>query len=211
MGQKKAINKVFPDCEVIHCFFHFLQSLRRKLCKNGFQTKLDPKNDSFCPPFLQFWNFLSGIPSANILNSRIRNKIQLELENFLQKLPLNNDEKNRFSDFLQYFDRYYFNDNAFFQRSTWLQYNNILQGIDEFSRTTNISETIHAQLNKHFKNNNSKYNLLKSLVEFKDSKNAALAASKFSKVKIRDEIFDFAPAKKILAKKNRPRASCSGI
>ena len=201
LGQKKAINKVFPDCEVNHCFFHFLQSLRRKLCKNGFQTKLDPKNDSFCPPFLQFWNFLSGIPSANILNSRIRNKIQLELENFLQKLPLNNDEKNRFSDFLQYFDRYYFNDNAFFQRSTWLQYNNILQGIDEFSRTTNISETIHAQLNKHFKNNNSKYNLLKSLVEFKDSKNAALAASKFSKVKIRDEIYDFSPSKKILAKK----------
>ena len=125
----------------------------------------------------------------------------MELENFYEQLPLNNDEKIRFSDFLQYFDRFYFNDNAFFQRSTWSQYNNILQGIDEFSRTTNISETIHAQLNQHFKNNNSKYNLLKSLIEFKDSKNAALAASKFSKVKIRNEIFDFSPAKKILAKK----------
>ena len=201
LGQKKAINKIFTDCEINHCFFHFLQSLRRNLCKKGFQNKMDPKNESFCPHFLQFWNFLSGIPSANIFNSQIRNKIQQELEAFCEKLPLNNDEKRKFSDFLSYFDQFYFNDNAFFPRSTWCQYNNILQGINEFSRTTNISETLHAQLNQHFKNNNSKYNLLKNLLEFKESKNAALAATKTSQVKVGNEVLEFSPAKKILSKK----------
>ena len=188
LSQKKAINKIFPDTEIFHCFFHLLQSLRRNLCKKGFQNKLDPRNPSFCPRFLQFWNFLSGIPSANIFNSQIRNKIQLELENYREQLPLSNDEKNRFSDFLVYFNRYYFNDDSYFPRSTWCQYNNILQGIDEFSRTTNVSESLHSQLNQNFKNNNSKCNLLKNLLEFKESKNAALAATQFSQVKIGNEI-----------------------
>ena len=162
---------------------------------------MDPRNPSFCPRFLQFWNFLSGIPSANLFNSQIRNKIKLELESYQEQLPLNNDEKIRFTEFLVYFNRYYFNDDSYFPRSTWCQYNNILQGIDEFSRTTNVSESLHSQLNRNFKNNNSKYNLLKNLVEFKESKNSALAATQVSQVKIGNEILEFSPCQKILAKK----------
>lgn len=56
-----AIPAVFPLSTFTNCFFHCLRSWTKKLCGLGFKPKIE-RNEAFDPMFLEFWNFLSGIP-----------------------------------------------------------------------------------------------------------------------------------------------------
>ena len=93
------------------------------------------------PNFRQFFDFLSGLPNLNLHISTFRSTISEELANYESSLKLNQDDKNRFSEFITYLNKFYFSEKAF-RFSNWEQYSSITANRD-ISRTTNINESIH--------------------------------------------------------------------
>ena len=59
-GAFNSFRKSLPIGLILFCFFHILQSFRRKLCQLGFKNQLDVYHRDHCPEFITFWNFLSG-------------------------------------------------------------------------------------------------------------------------------------------------------
>jgi len=176
-----AISEVFPSARINNCFFHTLQAWRRKLCQLGFKRKLEKNNKFFDPTFREFFDFISGIPSLNLHVSSFRKKILTELENYKTSLNLDKNEKENFLEFVNYLVKYYLSDNSKFHFRNWEQYSAITQNPD-FSRTTNISESIHSSLNKNFPRKTNFNNAIEKIFNFKKESvmsNAALDPKKY--------------------------------
>ena len=152
-AEKSAINAAqihFPRADIIFCFFHTLQAWRRKLVVLGFKCKLE-RGPKFDQNFRNFWDFVSGIPSANLRLPEKRNIIVNELRNYPVSLELLPTERVNLQIFCDYLLKYYIEDNALFPYDNWGQYSNINFDSENYSRTSNASESIHSSLNRHFK------------------------------------------------------------
>ena len=147
-----ALRRVFPEQAVRFCFFHCLQSFYRRLSTTGFKKKLKPTPEN--AKFREFWDFISGIPSAPIHISEIRVEIIRLLHEFMQNVPneMNFSERERlsFQNFENYLLRNYLGDNPTYPVASWCQFDTITQGPVNYSRTTNISEAVHSSLNDNF-------------------------------------------------------------
>ena len=171
-----AISEIFPAARINNCFFHTLQSWRRKLCVLGFKPKIERKNKAYDQEFRIFFDFISGIPNLNLHVLSYRKKIISELENYKKSLKFkNNEEKENFCDFINYLLKYYLSDTAKFPFKNWEQFTAITSNPD-FSRTTNVSESIHSSLNRHFSRKINLNNTIEKLFNFKKESVMALSA-----------------------------------
>ena len=182
LSQKNGILQVFPDVEILHCFFHYTQSIRRNLCVRGFKKKLDYNGPESCPIFQEFFALLCGVASVQLDTPLIKEKVNEILLDYKEKIPFTRGQKAEFEMFLEYFKKFYLKDDAIFPHKTWNMWNNILLGPENFSRTTNVSESVHSQLNKLFTGRNCCLNLLKNLSQFKGNKMSESAAVTYQKV-----------------------------
>ena len=193
--EKAAVNslgKAFPSAQITNCFFHCLQSWRKKLCSLGFKPKIEKKNALFDPLFLQFWNYISGIPNCNMLLPSFQEQVKTELNNYLTILKFANDqEKANFVTFLDYLTTYYLSVTAQFSFTNWGQHSNIVMGNGKASRSTNVSESIHSSLNSNFPRRYTFNTSLDKLYDFKKGCIMTLSAhqpKKFFNLKIKASV-----------------------
>ena len=88
-----SLVKAFPSASITNCFFHCLQSWRKKFCSLGFKPKIEKNNALFDPLFLEFWNFVSDIPNCNMYLPSFKDRVNIELNNYLNTLTFSNPQK----------------------------------------------------------------------------------------------------------------------
>ena len=79
----------------------------------------------------------------------------------------NNLLQVQFRKFLKYLEKYYLKSNAKFHFSTWCQYSTTVTNGGNYSRTSNVSESIHSSLNKEYNRRISFENGIRILANFK--------------------------------------------
>ena len=173
----KALKDNFPNAHIVNCYFYCLQTWRRKFLQLGFKEKIEVRSENFSPKFVEFWSFLSGLPNMNLHLSCFRDQIKIELDYYKNNLPFDSTaQKEAFDKYLRYLDKYYFSENATFPFKNWEQFTNITSNPDNFSRTTNVSESVHSSLNKNYIYKRNFNASIKKLHLFKESYVRSLAA-----------------------------------
>ena len=108
---------------------------------------------------------------------QFRKVIQDKFKHFRETLPLTSDHlKEKYDDFIEYLNDYLLSENARFPYQDWEQFTSITSDFEGFSRTTNVSESIHSSLNRHFSRRFNFNTIIQKLFEFKTEMISEMAA-----------------------------------
>ena len=151
---RQAALKLWPMCEYRYCYFHILQSFRRRLLLVPDMKTLIESGPGFNPKFSNFWRFLCGLPMLKLKDDYIHGKVIEILRDAPAIWDLKFNSKNqekKFIDFLSYLESNYISKDARYNFNEWEMHTVFAGHIDTSSRTNNVSESINSQLNKEFR------------------------------------------------------------
>jgi hypothetical protein len=132
--EKSLINAVkicFPNTKTNGCYFHFCQSLYRKI--QSFKLCVKYKENDGIREFIRKCMLLSYVPCHDVI---------LKYKSLKEKLNIN--ERTILNDFLQYFEKVYIGNNNFMDTTPtgygiefWNNYESV---VENYPRTTNYAE-----------------------------------------------------------------------
>ncbi|KAG0441280.1 hypothetical protein DMUE_1167 [Dictyocoela muelleri] len=125
-----AFKKIFPNCELKSCNFHFNQIVVRYMNENNILEKY--KNDANFKKYVKYLLSLSFIPESNVI------------EDF-NKIKNTKRDDNEYNLITNFFEKNFLNNNLNIKKiNFWSAYQRV---INDLPTTTNSSEAYHKYLN----------------------------------------------------------------